>query len=353
MIHASVLHEEKEIRYEEIPEAVCGPKDVRVKVMATGICGSDIHKLQTTFKYPLPAVMGHELSGEIIEIGSEVTTTEIGKRVVVMPLVPCRNCDHCEKGQYGMCEQYQMLGSHFQGGFAENLVIDERNVLDIGDMDFEEGAMLEPLAVAMHGVMNIKPVLGEIAVVFGVGMIGLMVIQCLKESGIKNIIAVDIVDEKLEVARQLGCTQTINSLNEDLKEKVLEYTGGNGADIALECAGSKITQEQCLLVTRKQGKVGYLGIAYSDVTLREEAFENIFRRELTLKGFWNAYSAPFPGKEWTDSISLVNSGDIILKPLISHRYPLDQVKEAFDMILNRKENYTKVMILPQEISKEG
>ncbi|AQY49964.1 Galactitol-1-phosphate 5-dehydrogenase [Listeria weihenstephanensis FSL R9-0317] len=347
-MRAAVLYENNEIKAEQVEEAVCGKDEVRVKVMAAGICGSDIHKMQTRWKYPLPAVMGHEFAGVVVEKGVDVTRVAIGERVAGIPLVPCGTCEYCQQGEFSLCENYRMVGSHFHGAFAENVVLKATNVIGIGDMDFEEAAMLEPLAVAMHGVLGIKPELGDTVVVFGIGTIGILVVQCLQLAGVKDIIAVDISNGKLAEASKFGCSYTINPLQEDLAEKVREYTGGSGADIALECAGSKITQEQCLRVTKKKGKIGYLGIAYADVLLPEEAFENIFRRELTLKGFWNSYSAPFPGEEWTTSIAFVNQGRIKLKPLISHRYKVDQTADAFAMILGRKEDYNKVMILPQE-----
>lgn len=347
-MRAAVLYENNVIKAEQIDEAICGKDQVRVEVKAVGICGSDIHKMQTRWKYPLPAVMGHEFSGVITEIGSEVKNRAIGDRVAGIPLEPCMECNYCKAGDFSLCDNYRMVGSHFHGGFAENVVMKADNVISIGDLDFEEGAMIEPLAVSMHGVLGIEPRLGDTVIVFGIGTIGILVVQCLLLAGVKDIIAVDISDKKLADAKEFGCRYTINPKNEDLKERVLAYTNGLGADIALECAGSKITQEQCLLVTKKKGKVGFLGIAYADVLLHEEAFENIFRRELTLKGFWNSYSAPFPGEEWRTSIEFVKQGRIKLKPLISHRYKLEETKEAFEMILSREHDYNKVVILPQK-----
>lgn len=347
-MRAAVLYEKNEIKAEEIEEAVCHADEVRVKVMAAGICGSDIHKMQTRWKYPLPAVMGHEFSGVITKVGRDVTNVVVGDRVAGIPLLPCGKCEYCQSGEFSLCDNYRMIGSHFYGAFAENTVLKAKNVIKIHDLDFEEAAMLEPLAVSMHGVLGIRPKVGDTVLVFGVGTIGILTVQCLNLTGVKEIIAVDISDKKLEDARKFGCTHTINPQKEDLRARVLELTNGLGVDIAMECAGSKVTQEQCLLVTKKKGKIGYQGIAYADVLLHEEAFENIFRRELTLKGFWNSYSAPFPGKEWHNSIEFVKQGKIKLKPLISHRYAVQDTAEAFKMILSRSEDYNKVLILPQK-----
>lgn len=346
---AVILNQEQKFEFKEVTDSCCASCDVRVEVYAAGICGSDIHKIQSGWRYPLPAVMGHEFSGVVVEIGQEVTNVAVGQSVVGIPLLPCHQCQCCQKGQFGMCVDYRMIGTQYHGAFAENVVLPAKNVLPIGEMDLEEAAMIEPLAVSLHGVMNLRPQIGDVAVVFGVGTIGLLTIQCLFLAGVKEVIAVDINDDKLAAAKALGCRYTVNPLVEDLEKRVFSFTDGVGADLALECAGSKITQEQCLLVTKKQGKVGYLGIAYADVLLKERAFENIFRKELTLQGFWNSYSAPFPGKEWLNAINFINQGRFKLNSLISHRYPLQQVKEAFEMILSRKESYNKVMILPKEV----
>lgn len=347
-MRAAVLYENNQIKAEEIAETPCLDDEVRVKVKAAGICGSDIHKMQTKWKYPLPAVMGHEFAGKIIEVGSKVKKVKLGDRVTGIPFIPCGKCEYCQVGDYSLCDNYKMIGSHFHGAFAENVVLKEDNVMPIQELDYEEGAMLEPLAVAMHGVLGIDPKIGDRVAVFGIGTIGILVIECLKLAGVKDIIAIDIKPEKLQEAADFGCQYTINGAKEDVFTRIMEITDGVGVDIAMECAGSAITQEQCLLVTKKKGKIGFLGIAYRDLLLHEQAIENIFRREMTLKGFWNSYSAPFPGEAWQKGLEFVKQGRIKLKPLISHRYPVEKTKEAFDMVLQGEENYNKVMILPEK-----
>ncbi|QWQ38312.1 galactitol-1-phosphate 5-dehydrogenase [Gemella sp. zg-570] len=344
---AAVLYEGTKIETREVEEIACGKKDVKIKVMACGICGSDIHKMQTRWKYSYPAVMGHEFSGRVVEVGNEVTKFKVGDRVVAVPFLPCKKCSYCEQGNYSMCENYKMIGTHFYGGFAEYCTLPEENLLNIGNLDFERASFIEPLAVVMHAVMGIKVQLGDSIVILGAGTIGMLTMQAVKALGASKIIVVDIDNKKLEKAKELGASHTINSLEENLKEKVYEYTAGFGADISLECAGSPITQEQALLITKKSGKIGYTGIAYKDVLLKEEAFESIFRKELTLKGFWNSYSAPFPGREWTNAIELLTKEIIKVDSFISHRFLVEEVAKAFQMILNKEEVYNKVLIKPQ------
>lgn len=343
---AAVLYEGTNIETREVDELICGSKDVKIKVKACGICGSDIHKMQTTWKYDYPAVMGHEFVGEIVEIGQDVVTHSIGDRVVCIPFLPCRKCNYCEQGNYSMCESYKMIGTHISGGFAEYSVVPESNVLSIKDLDFDRASFIEPLAVVMHAIMGIKIEVGDSVLIFGAGTIGMLSLQVIKNIGASKIIVVDIDDDKLALAKEYGATHVINSLNENLKQKVNEYTENLGVDVSLECAGSPITQEQTLLVTKKRGKIAYTGIAYKDVTLREEAFENIFRKELTLKGFWNSYSAPFPGREWINAIDFLATEKVKVDNLISHRFNIDEVDRAFEMILSKKEKYNKVLIKP-------
>ena len=344
---ASVMYEHKKFEYKEIEEHKLGENDVRIKVHSCGICGSDIHKMQTKWKYGYPAVIGHEYCGEVVGFGDKVTKFKKGDRVVCVPFMPCNECEYCKQSLYSMCENYTMIGSHRFGGFAEYSVIAEENLLKIGDLEYTKASFIEPLAVVMHAVMGIDINLGDSVVVLGAGTIGMLVLQAIKAAGAGKVIVVDIDDKKLELAKKLGATQTINSLSEDLEKKVKEYTDEKGADISLECAGSVVTQEQALLLTKKHGKVGYLGIAYKDVTLKEKAFESIFRKELTLKGSWNSYSAPFPGREWTNAIELISKNKIDVESLITHKFTLKDVDKAFEMILGRTEPFGKILILPE------
>lgn len=345
---AALLRGINQFEVEEIRKPIPSEQEVLVKVKAAGICGSDIHKMQNEWKYDLPMVMGHEFSGIIEAVGAEVKTLSVGDRVAIAPLIPCHKCTYCQSGKYQLCENYTMIGSHRYGGFEEYVTVPEENVINIGEkISFEEAAMIEPLAVSAHGVMGLDPKIGDIVAVFGLGTIGILTVQWLRMAGVKKIIGIDIDSNKINEAKKYGVTDTINSLEESLEERIFELTEDLGVDISIECAGSKITEEQCLLITKKGGLIGYQGIAYSDVLLHQKAFENIFRREYTIRGFWNSYSAPFPGKEWIHSVEFIEQGKINLKELISHRYQLTDIQKAFDLTVKREESYNKVMIFPE------
>ncbi len=343
---AGVLIKTGDIRYVDFAHPVCDDDSVIVKVKACGICGSDPPRMLHHWKYPLPAIAGHEFSGVITEKGRNVKKFDLGERVTAAPFIPCYECHYCKSGIYVMCDNFGMIGAKTYGAFAEYVKVPAANLVKIYDMDFEDAAMIEPLAVAAHGVLGAEPQLGDIVAVMGAGIIGQLTIEWLKIIGVNKIIAVDISDAKLETSKKLGANYCINPLKSDLMKSIMEITENLGVDIAMECAGSKITEEQCLLITRKRGKVAYIGIAHSDVLLKEEAFEGIFRKELTVKGYFNSYSAPFPGREWTMSVDYAQKGKFVLKDLVSHRYKLSEIKEAFDMIGSRKEEYNKILIMP-------
>lgn len=342
---AAVLYHTGDIRYDDFPDPCCGEKDVIIKVAACGICGSDSPRILNQWKYPLPGVPGHEFAGTIVEKGSAVNHLQLGENVVAQPLIPCGVCENCRSGHISVCDDITMLGADIPGGYAEYVRVPASNVTVLGDVDLIQAALLEPCAVALYGVLGIAPTMGDTVAILGCGTIGQLVLQWVKLCGVRRVIAVDISDKKLAEAKAFGADYCVNGLNSDTVQEILEITHGMGVDIAMETAGSKITQEQCLLAAKKRGKVGYLGIARSDILLKEKSFESIFRHELTVKGFWNSYAAPFPGPAWTKSIAAFQDGKIEFAPLISHKIPLQNVAETFAMIKRRDEEYNKILFL--------
>lgn len=346
ILKAAVIQQTGDIRYQEIERPSCGETDVIVKVSACGICGSDTPRILTNWKYPVPGIPGHEFSGTIAEKGAAVDQFAIGDAVVVQPLIPCRQCQNCLAGHFSVCDAITMIGADIRGGYAQYVRVPAANILSAAGIDPEEAALLEPCAVALYGVMGIEPKLGDTVAIFGMGTIGQLALQWFKIYGVQRIIAIDISEKKLAESKALGADHCINARLSDAVEEILTITGGVGVDIAMEVAGSKITQEQCLLAARKKGKIGYLGIARSDILLKEAAFESIFRHELTIKGFWNSYTAPFPGAAWEKSIDYVRAGKLNLRSLISHRFALREVEQAFAMIQARQEEYNKILLIP-------
>ena len=331
----------------EIP-VVQNPHDVLIKVHACGVCGSDIARVMVKGAHKMPIIIGHEFAGEVVEIGLDVKTTKVADRVTIMPLVPCGQCDYCRIGEYTLCDDYEYYGSRIPGAMAEYILVNERNVLKLPEnVDYEMGAMTDPVSVALHAVRKAGVEAGQSAVVFGLGAIGFVAVQWLKNLGCTNVVAVDIFDEKLNLAKTLGADLTINGKTTDAVKAIQDYTGGKGVDVAIELAGSKFTQPQAVLSVSKMGKVVYCGISYDDLLLPNQALNAILRGELIILGSWNSSIAPLPINEWESALKFMNNGKIRVKPLISHRVRLEDCQSVFEMMFYKKEVFTKVMFQPE------
>ncbi|SCQ96482.1 Sorbitol dehydrogenase [Staphylococcus aureus] len=294
------LYGVEDLRYEDNEKPVIeSVNDVIVKVRATGICGSDTSRYKKMGPYIKGMPFGHEFSGVVDAIGSDVTHVNVGDKVTGCPAIPCYQCEYCLKGEYARCEKLFVIGSYEPGSFAEYVKLPAQNVLKVPDnVDYIEAAMVEPSAVVAHGFYksNIQP--GMTVAVMGCGSIGLLAIQWARIFGAAHIIAIDIDAHKLDIATSLGAHQTINSKEENL-EKFIENHYANQIDLAIESSGAKVTIGQILTLPKKGGEVVLLGIPYDDIEIDRVHFEKILRNELTVCGSWNCLSSNFPGKEWT------------------------------------------------------
>ncbi len=226
-----------------------------VKVKACGVCGSDLMRVMVKGAYRHPITIGHEFSGTVEATGSSQSVLKVGDRVTVMPLVPCGKCDYCRIGQHVLCNDYSYYGSRIDGAMAEYIRVNEDNVMRLPlNVDFESGAMTDPVAVALHAVRKAKLEPGQIAGIYGLGAIGLIATQWLRYSGCSAIYAVDIFDEKLELAERLGADVCINAKKENPPEMIKKISGNRGLDAVIELAGSKISQIQAIESVRKLGQ---------------------------------------------------------------------------------------------------
>lgn len=341
---AAVLHGLGDFRTELVDIPQISEEEVLIKVKYCGICGSDVPRsvISGARKYPL--ILGHEFTGEVAELGSNIAHLKPGDRVVVAPLIPCGECQHCKSSDYGLCDNYNIIGTGSDGAFAEYVKVPNNHVLPIDDsLDFETAAGIEPATIGYHGLQktNIQP--GESIVVMGCGPIGQLTLQWAKVFGATTVIAVDIFDEKLELAKELGADITINSKDVDVVEKIKELTNG-GADVVVETAGSIITQQQSILVAKKKGRVVFLGITHKGLELEEETMDHIMRGELTIKGSWNSYTPPYPGLAWQATLDFMTKGDIKFKPMISHKIDVEEVGEYLKGMADRTLLFNKVLV---------
>jgi L-iditol 2-dehydrogenase len=347
-MRAAVLHAPGDLRVENVPLPDIGADDVLVRVMAAGICGSDIGRVMVTGTYRFPTIPGHEFAGRVERVGANVAHLAPGERVAVAPLMPCRDCAWCRAGQFSLCDTYDFMGSRSDGAFAEFICAPASNVLKVPDgVSDEVAATIEPAAIILHGIHKLDVSLGDAVAVVGCGALGYFALQFAKLSGAQPLIAIDVDEDKLALAREIGADVCINPAKEDAVAAVKAATGGSGVRIALECAGSGAGRDLSILVTAKQGTVMLYGTAYGDVVLAEKAFARLVRDELQVVGSWNSYSLPFPGKEWFDVMELLANGRLVVDPLITHRASLDEAPAIFKALKARSFGpYHKIMFKP-------
>jgi L-iditol 2-dehydrogenase len=346
---AAVLHAPADLRVEEVavPQDISAD-EVLVKVAACGICGSDIGRVMVTGTYNFPTIPGHEFSGTVERVGDSATHLRTGDRVAVAPLMPCFDCEECARGQYSLCDDYNFLGSRTDGAFAQYLRAPAKNVLKVPDgVSLEVAATIEPAAIILHGIHKVDLSLGDAVVVVGCGALGYFALQFAKLSGAQPLIAVDVDEEKLELARQVGADICINPAKTDALAAIKAATKGRGVALALEAAGNDAGRDLSILACAKQGKVVLYGTAYGDVTFTKAAFDKIVREEVEVIGSWNSYSVPFPGKEWFDIMGLLEAGRLDVEPLITHRASLDEAPEIFKKLKDRNFGaYHKILFKP-------
>ncbi|MHC0039061.1 galactitol-1-phosphate 5-dehydrogenase [Pseudoneobacillus sp. C159] len=339
------LYEPGNLKVEEVEVPDILENEVLVEVKAVGVCGSDIPRALYKGAYYQGLTLGHEFSGVITKIGKSVEEWKVGDRVTVAPLVPCMTCDQCQRGEYSLCSDYNYYGSRTDGAMAKYIKVNPKNLVQLPDnVSFEAGAMVDPAANAVHGLWagNLKK--GDKVAVFGLGAIGLFAVQLSKIFGASQVVAVDIHDEKLQLAEELGADITINSRlhnpTQFIKEKL------NYIDFAIDTSGSPIAQDQAVASCGKHGRVVFLGISNQGLELSSESVNRILRHELTIRGSWNSFSAPFPGREWTYTTELMGEGKLITEPVVSHRFSIDEAPEVFNRIRNKEILFNKIMFFP-------
>lgn len=330
---AGVVHAKNDIRYEEIekPEAKAG--QVVIKVKYTGICGSDVPRVNGDASHFYPNVLGHEFSGIVESIGEGVSSLKPGDRVAGVPLVPCMKCEDCQKGNYSLCKHYSFIGSRQFGSFAEYVVVPEKNAVKFEEeVSFEQGALFEPATVALHGLMRVPYEGGKTVAILGGGTIGMFVMQWAKIFGAKEAVVFDVLDEKLELGKRLGATAGINTRKEGFMEQAKKLTGGKGFDYVFETAGNTVTMKMAFELAANRANVCFVGTPTKELTFTVKEWENLNRKEFHLTGSWMSYSAPFPGKEWELVAHYFKTGELKFdESFVFQKIPLSRIAEAFDM----------------------
>lgn len=349
---AAVLYGNEDIRYDDYETPVTGPGMVKVRVRATGICGSDVPRVLHNGAHFYPVVLGHEFSGDVVEVGEGVTKVKVGDTVSGAPLLPCMKCDDCQKGNFSLCKHYSFIGSREQGSFADYVVMPEQNAVKYDpSIPYEQAAMFEPSTVALHGLFCNDYKGGEYVAVLGGGTIGMFTAQWANIFGAKKVVVFDIVDSRLELAKRLGVQETINTKEEGFMEKAMAITGGKGFGYVFETAGNPITMQMGFQLAANKAHVCFIGTPHVDMTFTPKMWENMNRKEFLLTGSWMSYTAPFPGREWDLTAHYFATGQLKFDPsLIYKTFPMSEADKAFALYKIPGEVKGKIMLVnPEEV----
>lgn len=332
---AGVVHGVKDIRYEDIEKPVPKAGQVLVKVKYTGICGSDIPRVNEGTAHYTPIVLGHEFSGTVEAVGEGVTSVAPGDRVAGIPLVPCMKCEDCQKGNYSLCKHYDFIGSHSFGSYAEYVCVPEKNAVKFDDsVSFEKGAFFEPATVALHGLERTNYQGGKTVAILGGGTIGMLTMQWAKIFGAKKVVVFDIVDERLELGMRLGATAGINTSKENFMEEALALTDGKGFDYIFETAGNVITMKMAFKLAANRAEVCFIGTPTRELSFSVAEWEQMNRKEFKLTGSWMSYSAPFPGHEWELVAHYFGTGELKFDDsFVFEKIGLSKIDTAFAKFL--------------------
>lgn len=347
---AAVVCANEDVKYMDYEEPQVGPGLVKIKVKASGICGSDIPRVLHNGVHFYPIVLGHEFSGDVVEIGEGVTTIKTGDRVSGAPLIPCMKCDDCQNGNFSLCRHYSFIGSRQQGSNAEYIVIPEQNAVSFDkSISYEQGAMFEPSTVALHGLFQNDYKGGEYTAVLGGGTIGMFTMQWSKIFGAKKVVVFDISEERLALAKRLGADEVINTSLDGYKEKAMELTEGKGFAFVFETAGQIPTMHMAFELASNKASVCFIGTPHVDLSFTPAMWENMNRKEFKLTGSWMSYSSPFPGKEWKLTAHYFATGQLKFDPgFIFKKMPMSEAQEAFQMFKTPGLVKGKVLLVNEE-----
>jgi L-iditol 2-dehydrogenase len=340
---AALLYGVKDLQIQDVDKPEVGHGEILVKIKTATTCGTDLKIYQRGYVsgvIKLPTVFGHEWAGDIVEVGEGITWLKKGMRVRAGNSSPCLRCYMCQRGKYNLCEDMMWLW----GAYAEYIKVPARivmlNTQEIpAHVTYEEAAVTEPLACVLHGIEETRVKLGDTIAIIGAGPIGLLHLLTVKKLGASKIIISDTIDERLQLAQKLGADETINAKQEDTVEKTKKLTSGYGADVVIEAIGLPATWEQALKMVRKGGTVLEFGGCPPRTEIKVST-EQLHYGETTILGAFHTTPAHFK-----KALNLISSSTINVKPLITNRMKLDNIKQAFETLTTSKTDI-KIAVQP-------
>ncbi len=324
------------IAVREIPRPEPRPDEVLIKVMSSGICGTDIHIFRGDYVGTYPVIPGHEFSGIVEKVGSEVTRFSPGDHVAVEPNIACDNCPACLENRQNFCENWDAVGVLRPGGMAEFTSVPEKTVFSIGSLSFESGAFMEPLSCVLHGVQKVGFRLADRVLIIGAGPIGILLTKSILEKGASSITQIDKNAARLELAKKSGAEQVFSSFD-DVKQDYF--------DVVVDATGIPALMEKTVDYVRFGGKILLFGVPPQEGRFNIPAFP-IFRKGLTILSSFTSV------RNSIQAVRLLESGKIGVRSLVSHKLKLEKLESGIEMIEQGKDGVLKVLIEPQGETKK-
>jgi 2-desacetyl-2-hydroxyethyl bacteriochlorophyllide A dehydrogenase len=306
----------------ELGQPTTGPDDVLIQVKAAGICGTDIHILKGEYALArFPMVPGHEFSGEVAAVGKNVTRFKPGDRVTADPNVPCNRCESCQRNEPNQCHNLAAVGVTRDGAFAEYVSVPEAVTFPIGDMSYRDAALIEPLACVAWGLKRVQIQAGDRVLIFGAGPMGALLAQAVSAAGASQVDITDVVPWRLAMMEELGVTHAV--LAEDLPTNAKAFAP-QGYDVVVDATGVPAVIERAIAYARPRGKIWIFGVAPDQATVQIRPYE-LFKKDLAIIGSFAV------NRTFHESIMMIGSGKINLRPLVSHQLPLEDFKEGLQL----------------------
>ncbi|RAS75618.1 NAD(P)-dependent alcohol dehydrogenase [Priestia endophytica] len=338
----AILEKLQRMRINQADVPVPKKDEVLINVEYVGLCGSDIHAFEYGPYIPpkdpnMEIGLGHECAGTVVAIGDSVTSFKVGDKVAVEPGVPCGVCSYCQEGRYNICPDVDFMATspNYKGALTNYMTHPEARTFLLPDhMDTLEGALVEPMAVGFHAVKKAGATGGKKVVILGAGCIGLMTLQACKTKGVTDIVVVDLYDNKLELAKELGASAVINASKHDVEAMCKDILGEDGADIVFETAGSQKTASQTTSLVMRGGTIAIVG------TIKGETPINFLQinREVTIMTVFR-YANAYP-----ETIQAIASGQVDVKKMVNRMFTFDEVQEAFDYAITHKKELIKGVV---------
>lgn len=340
---AALIYGKKDMRIEEVDKPEINNSEVLIKTKACGICGTDAAMYMGDYLSKTPIIPGHEFSGEVVEVGDDVDSVQIGDRVMADENVACGTCYWCKRQQKLFCPDLYQIGIDENGGFAEYSKAPARNVHHLPeDLDYDQATLAEPLACTTRCVDRGEVISGDVVTVIGDGPIGVFCAKAAQLQGASKVILSGLLDYRLEIGEALGADITVNSHKQDVADIVSDATDGRGSDVVIEAVGLSSTYEKAIDLVRRGGNVAVMGVPAQDEMIELNAFDDIFNKELTLHGsFAGTYDT------WIRALTFIDSGKVNVNPLITHKTSLDDLEKAVRMVRDKKDEAFKIIASPE------